>query len=80
MNVEVHLFKFFITDFEEVYAVIDAENNRLHISPLNYSFNITLSLKGDLHQQLEQNTQWGEMSFNANVRKVVKEIIEELQL
>lgn len=77
---EVHLFKFHITNFEEVYAVLDVENNRLHISPLNYSFNLTLSLNGDLHEQLAQNTQWGEMSFNANVRKVAKRIIDELQL
>lgn len=77
---EVHLFKFLVTDFEEVYAVIDKQNNRLHISPLNYSFNITLSLKGDLHEQLRQNTEWGERSFNAKVRKIVKKIIEELQL
>lgn len=80
MNVKVHLFKFLITDFEEVYAVVDTENKRLHISPLNYSFNITLSLNGNLHEQLDQNTLLGEMSFNANVRKVAKEIIEELQL
>lgn len=79
---EVHLIKSKVpyTDFEEVYVVIDKENNRLHISPLNLSFNITLDFKGDLYDQLEKHTRWGEMSFNSTVRKVVKEIIEELQL
>ena len=77
---KAHLFKFDITDFEEVYAVIDEENKRLHASPINYSYNITLdlSLSRDLHEQLERRTQWGEMNFNKKVRKVVGKIIEEI--
>lgn len=74
------LFKFFITDFEEVYTVIDEENKRLHISPVNYSFNITLDLSKDLSVQIDQKTKWGEQTFNNRVRQVLKNIIEELKL
>ncbi|MCM3113632.1 hypothetical protein [Lederbergia lenta] len=74
------LFEFFITDFEEVYTVIDDENKRLHISPINYSFNITLDLTKDLTLQIEQQTRYGEMGFNKKVRQVAEEIIKDLKL
>lgn len=79
-NIKTHLFTFDIADFEEVYAVIDEENKRLHISPLFYSFNMTLNLSEDLHEELERRTQWLERRFASTVQKVVREIIEELQL
>lgn len=74
------LFEFPITDFEEVYVIIDNEKQRLHISSLNYSFNITLDLTKDLREELVQNTKYGEMTFNERVRQVVEKIIEELNL
>ena len=77
---EVKLFEFFVTDFEEVYTIIDSEKQRLHISPLNYSFNITLDLTKDLNEEILQHTQFGEVNFNIKVRKVCKKIIEELNL
>ncbi|MCM3111656.1 hypothetical protein [Lederbergia lenta] len=77
---KVKLFEFFITDFEEVYTVIDDENKRLHISPINYSFNITLDLTKDLTLQIEQQTRYGEMGFNKKVRQVAEEIIKDLKL
>lgn len=77
---EAKLFEFAITDFEEVYAVIDDEKQRLHISPVNYSFNITLDLTRDLNDQIEQQTKYGEKNFNEKVRQVAEEIIQELNL
>lgn len=77
---EAALFEFPITDFEEVYTVIDKENMRLHISSVNYHYNITLDLTADLHMQLEQQTKWGEVGFNNKVKQVVEKIIEELNL
>lgn len=78
---KAHLFTFDITDFEEVYAVLDDENKRLHISPLNYKYNITLNLNGDdLFEQLERRTKWEEGYFGERARKVARKIIEELQL
>ncbi|MEK5393984.1 hypothetical protein NSQ59_27170 [Margalitia sp. FSL K6-0131] len=74
------LFEFLITDFEEVYAVIDNEKQRLHISPVNYSYNITLDITRDLNEQIVQNTEYGEMGFNKRVRQVVGKIIKELDL
>lgn len=74
------LFKTEYTDFEEVYVVIDTENERLHVSPVNYQYNITLDLHLDLYMQLENQTKWGNTDFNEKVRKVVKEIIHELEL
>lgn len=74
------LFEFPTTDFEEVYVVIDNEKQRLHISPVNYSFNITLDLTSDLNKQIVQNTKFGEMSFNKRVRQVVEKIVKELNL
>lgn len=74
------LFKFYITDFEEVYVVIDDDNQRLHISPLNYSYNITLDLTKDLNEEVEKQTKYGELSFNGKVQKVANEIIKELKL
>ncbi|MEK5394119.1 hypothetical protein NSQ59_27845 [Margalitia sp. FSL K6-0131] len=74
------LLKFPITDFEEVYAVIDDENQRLHISPVNYSYIITLDLTRDLNEEIVLNTQYGETNFNNRVRKVVGKIIKELNL
>lgn len=74
------LFEFLITDFEEVYAVIDNEKRRLHISPVNYSYNITLDITRDLNEQIVQNTEYGEMGFNKRVRQVVGKIIKELDL
>lgn len=76
---EAKLFEFPITDFEEVYVVIDSEKQRLHISPLNYSFNITLDLTRDLEDELIQNTRYGEKGFNARVQQVVRKIVEDLK-
>lgn len=74
------LFEFAITDFEEVYVVIDDEKQRLHISPVNYSFNITLDLTRDLSVEIEQRTKYGEKNFNEKVQRVVEKIINELNL
>jgi Cdc6-like AAA superfamily ATPase len=73
------LFKFLITDFEEVYVIIDEENNRFHISSVNYHYNISLDLTRDLNVQIDQQTKYGEQSFNKRVRQVLKKIIEELK-
>lgn len=75
-----NLFEFPITDFEEVYVVIDNKKQRLHISPVNYSYSITLDLTRDLKEQVNKQTQWGNMNFNNRVRKVTKKIIENLSL
>lgn len=77
---ETKLFEFNILDFEEVYAVIDNEKQRLHISPVNYSFNITLDLTRDLNEEIVQRTRFGEMGFNNRVREVAERIIKELNL
>lgn len=74
------LFEFDITDFEEVYAIIDEEKQRLHISPVNYSFNITLDLTRDLSGEIEQRTKYGEKNFNEKVQQVAEKIIKELNL
>ncbi|WP_079524924.1 MULTISPECIES: hypothetical protein [Halobacillus] len=74
------LFEFFITDFEEVYAVMDDENQRLHISAVNFNYNITLDLTGELNEQIEQQTKYGEISFNKKIVQVVEKIIKELKL
>jgi hypothetical protein len=50
---EAKLSEFHITDFEEVYAIIDKEKQRLHISSVYYSYNITLDLKRDLNEEIE---------------------------
>lgn len=73
------LYEFPITDFEEVYAVIDSDKKRLHISPVNYSFNITLDLTRDLESELIQNTKYLEKNFNAKAHQVAKEIVEDLK-
>jgi hypothetical protein len=74
------LFKFFIPDFEEVYTVIDDDNQRLHISSVNYDYNITLDLTSDLNEQVKQQTRYGERSFNEKVLQVIEKIIKELEL
>lgn len=74
------LFKFFITDFEEVYTVIDEENKRLHVSSVNYNYNVTLDLTKNLNEQIDEKTKWGEQFFNERVRKVLLKIVEELKL
>lgn len=74
------LFEFHITDFDEVYAIIDNDKERLHISPVNYNFNITLDLTRDLKEQIVQSTNLGEMGFNKRIRQVAEKIIEELNL
>lgn len=74
------LFEFPITDFDEVYAIIDNDKQRLHISPVNYSFNFTLDLTRDLNEQIVQNTNFGEMGLNKRIRQVAERIIEELNL
>ncbi|WP_273123419.1 hypothetical protein [Bacillus weihaiensis] len=73
------LFKFHITDFEEVYTVIDDENKRLHISSVNYSYSVTLDLTRDLKVEIEQQTKLGNQNFNNRVRKALFKIIEELK-
>lgn len=77
---EAKLFEFRITDFEEVYTVIDDKRQRLHISTVNYSFSITLDLTWDLSEQLEQQTKYGEINFNKRVRQVVEKVIKDLNL
>jgi hypothetical protein len=72
------LFNFFITDFEEVYTIIDDYNQRLHISSVNYNYNITLDLTRDLNEQVRQQTKYGEKSFNEKVLQVVEKIIKEI--
>lgn len=79
--IEARLFKFPITDFEEVYAIVDKANNRLHISSVNYDYNLNINLNSslDLDEEIETKTQWGEMNFNYKVRRLAKDIIEELR-
>lgn len=72
------LFVFPITDFEEVYSIIDNDKQRLHISPVNYSFNITLDLTRDLSEQIEQNTKFGEINFNKRLLQAVEKIVQEV--
>lgn len=74
---KVKRYDFPITDFEEVYAVIDESKQRLHLSSVNYSFSITLDLSKDLNTEIEQSTKWGEVSFNQKVRKVITKIIND---
>ncbi|MFY0521048.1 hypothetical protein ACOMCU_24965 [Lysinibacillus sp. UGB7] len=74
------LFEFRITDFEEVYAVIDDEKQRIHISSVHYQYSITLDLTSNLIVQLEQQTKYGELNFNETVRQVVRKIIDELKV
>jgi hypothetical protein len=76
---EVKLFKFSITDFEEVYTVIDNDNQRLHISSVNYNYNITLDLTRELNEQVKQQTKYGEKSFNEKVLQVIEKILKELK-
>lgn len=73
-----HLFEFDITNFEQVYAIIDDKNKRLHISVVDFHYTITLNLELDLMGQLMQQTTFGEKNFNSTVRNVIKSIIEEL--
>lgn len=75
---KVHLFEFDITNFEQVYAIVDDKNKRLHISIVNFHYTLTLNLEHDLINQLMQQTTIGERNFNSDVRTVVKSIIEEL--
>lgn len=77
---EAKLFEFPIPDFEEVYIIIDEKKQRLHISPVYYSFNITLGLDRDFNEQIEQQTRYGEMNFNSRVRQAIDRIIKELKL
>lgn len=72
------LFEFDVTDFEEVYAIIDEEKKRLHLSIVNYSYNMTLDLTGDLMNQLKEWTRHGDTQFNETVRKVFGDIIGDL--
>lgn len=75
---QANLFEFPITDFEEVYTVIDDKKKRIHISSVNYHFTITLDLTKDLELQLEQQIKYGEINFNQKVRKISHKIIETL--
>lgn len=75
---EAKLFKFADRDFKEVYTVIDKENKRLHISSVNYNYNITLSLTADLDWQLKAITKYEEVHLADKVKYVVNEIITEL--
>lgn len=79
-KLEAFLFESNITDFEEVYAVIDNKEQRLHISPVNYSYSITLDLTRDLKEQINKQTQWGDTILNNRVRKVTEKIIENLRI
>jgi len=76
----VRLFKFPVTNLEEIYAVVDKENTRLHISSVHYSYSLTLDLTKDLKEEIKEWTKWGEQSFNAEVRKALYQIIKELKL
>lgn len=76
----VKLFEFSITDFEEVYAVLDNERQRLHVSPVNYSFNLTLKLTRDLKEEIEQKTKYLELNFKNKLQQILTEIIAELDL
>lgn len=75
---EVKLFKFSVEDFEEVYAITDNENKRLHISSVFYNYNITLDLTKDLNTQVKKWIQWEELNFRNKVRKVIDRIIFDL--
>ena len=79
--IEARLFKFPITDFEEVYVIVDKENNRLHISSFNYEYNLTLklsNLENDLDEEINRNIHRQELNFGDKVRRITKEIITEL--
>lgn len=72
---KAELLCFDIRDFEEVYVIKDTENQRLHISLVNYKYNLTLDLTRDLNKQLVEQTSFGDKLFNDDVRKVVHRII-----
>lgn len=73
------LFQFSITDFEEVYAIIDNEKQRLQISSVNYSFSTTLDLASDLNEQITQKTKYGDQEFNQKVRQILTGIIQKME-
>lgn len=77
-EIKARLFEFDETDFEEVYTIIDEGKQRLHISIVNYNYNVTLDLTGNLKEQLEKRTDFGDVHFNETVRKLFGKIIEEL--
>jgi len=77
--VKAKLFQFSITDFEEVYAIIDNEKQRLQISSVNYSFSTTLDLASDLNEQITQKTKYGDQEFNQKVRQILTGIIQKME-
>lgn len=72
------LFEFSIPNFEEVYAIVDQEKQRLHFSVVNYRYNMTLNLAGDVKKQLEDYTKYGDTELNENIRIIGNKIIDEL--
>ena len=78
-KMKVKYFEFDVTDFEEVYVIIDDEKNRIHISSVNYQYNITLDLN-NLYEDFKNQTRYGEKNFIEKVRGVCKKIIEELEI
>lgn len=73
------LFQFPITDFEEVYAIIDNEKQRLQISSVNYSFSTTLDLANDLNEQITQKTKYGDQEFNQKVYQILTDVIQKME-
>lgn len=75
-QMKAKLFEFAITGFEEVYAIIDNENQRLHVSSVNRSFSTTLELAEDMNAQMNQKTAYEDENLNQKVTQVLTEIIE----
>lgn len=73
------LFQISITDFEEVYSIIDNEKQRLHVSAVNYSFSTTLDLARDLDEQITQITKDGDQEFNKKIHQVLTHIIQAIK-
>lgn len=73
---KANLFEFDITGFEEVYAIIDNDNQRLHVSSVNRSFSITLAFAEDMNEQIKQKMTYEDEDLNQKVNQVLTEIIE----
>lgn len=69
------LFEFDVAGFEEVYAIIDNDHQRLHISSVNRSFSTTLAFAEDMNEQIHQKTTYDDEDLNQKINQVLTEII-----
>lgn len=79
MTIKAERFEVDHNDFNQVYAIIDGDS--IHISSVDYNFNITLDTRHDMKEQLDGRFRYGgDVRENEAMKAVILDVIDRLEV